>query len=44
MLIDTPMTERIFQQWLTDQLIPELPAGSVVACDNLPAHKLPGIR
>lgn len=44
MLIDTPMTGRIFQQWLTDHLIPELPAGSIVVCDNLPAHKVPGIR
>ena len=25
MLLDTPMTGRIFQQWLTDHLIPELP-------------------
>ena len=39
MLIDTPMTERIFQQWLTDHLIPEMPPGSIVVCDNLPAHK-----
>jgi hypothetical protein len=44
MLIDTPMTGRIFQQWLTDHLIPELPIGSIVVCDNLPAHKVPGIR
>ena len=44
MLIDTPMTGRIFQQWLTDHLIPELPAGSIVVCDNLPAHKVAGIR
>ncbi|MEH3100605.1 transposase [Sphingomonas adhaesiva] len=34
MLIDTPMTGRIFQQWLTDHLIPELPPGSIVVCDN----------
>ena len=44
MLIDTPMTGRIFQQWLTDHLIPELPAGSIVVCDNLPAYKVAGIR
>ena len=52
MLIDTPMTGRIFQQWLTDHLIPELPPGSIVVCDNLPAHKpvlssaegVPGVR
>jgi transposase len=40
MLIDTPMTGRIFQQWLTDHLIPELPPGSIVVCDNLAAHKV----
>lgn len=44
MLIDTPMTGRIFQQWLTDHLIPELPSGSIVVCDNLAAHKVDGIR
>ena len=44
MLIDTPMTGRIFQQWLTDHLIPELTPGSIVVCDNLPAHKVVGIR
>ena len=25
-------------------LIPELPPGSIVVCDNLPAHKVAGIR
>ena len=39
MLIDTSITGRIFQQWLTDHLIPELPPASIVVCDNLPAHK-----
>ena len=44
MLLDTPMTGRIFQQWLTEHLIPELTPGSVVVCDNLPAHKVAGVR
>ena len=44
MLIDTPMTGRIFQQWLTNHLIPELPPGSIVVCDNLPAHNVEGVR
>lgn len=44
MLIDAPMTGRIFQQWLTDHLIPELAPGSIVVCDNLPAHKVAGVR
>jgi transposase len=43
-LIDTPMTGHIFQQWLTGHLIPELPPGSIVVCDNLPAHKVAGVR
>ncbi len=43
MLIDTPMTGRIFQQ-LTDHLIPELPSGSIVVCDNLAAHKVDSVR
>ena len=38
------MTGRIFRQWLTEHLIPELPPGSIVVCDNLPAHKVPGVR
>lgn len=44
MLIDTPMTGLIFQQWLTDHLIPEMPPGSIVVCDNLSAHKVAGVR
>ena len=44
MLLDTPMTGRILQQWLTDHLIPELTPGSIVVCDNLPAQKVPGVR
>jgi len=44
MLIDTPMTGLIFRQWLADHLIPEMAPGSVVVCDNLPAHKVAGVR
>lgn len=44
MLIDTPMTGRIFRQWLTDHLIPEMSPGSIVVCDNLAAHKVAGVR
>lgn len=44
MLIDTPMTGLIFQQWLAEHLIPEMPPGSIVVCDNLPAYKVPAIR
>ncbi len=44
MLIDTPMTGCIFRQWLAEHLIPEMPPGSIVVCDNLPAHKVAGVR
>jgi putative transposase len=44
MLIDAPMTGRIFRQWLTEHLIPEMRPGSIVVCDNLPAHKVAGVR
>lgn len=44
MLIDTAMTGCIFQQWLTEHLIPEMNPGSVVVCDNLPAHKVASVR
>ena len=44
MLIDTPMTGLIFRQWLPNYLIPEMQPGSIVVCDNLPAHKVAGIR
>jgi len=44
MLIDTPMTGDIFRQWLVECLIPEMAPGSIVVADNLPAHKVAGIR
>jgi hypothetical protein len=44
MLIDTPMTGEIFRQWLVEHLIPEMAPGSIVIADNLPAHKVAGIR
>lgn len=44
MLIDTPMTGLVFRQWLTDHLIPGMQPGSIVVCDNLPAHKVAGVR
>jgi transposase len=44
MLIDTAMTGDIFRQWLEEWLIPELAPGSIVVVDNLPAHKVAGIR
>jgi putative transposase len=44
MLIDAPMTGRIFRQWLVEHLIPEMQPGSIVVCDNLPAHKVAEVR
>ena len=43
-LIPCPMTGKIFQQWLEECLIPEMAPGSIVVADNLPAHKVAGIR
>ncbi len=43
-LIPCPMTGMIFQQWLEECLIPEIQSGSIVIIDNLPAHKVAGIR
>ena len=34
----------IFRQWLEECLIPEMMPGSTVIIDNLPAHKVVGIR
>jgi len=44
MLIDQPMTGDIFCQWLTEHLIPEMAPGKIVVVDNLPAHKVVGVR
>ena len=43
-LLPCPMTGMIFQQWLEECLIPEMEPGSIVVIDNLPAHKVAGIR
>ena len=44
LLMPCPMTGDIFKQWLTECLIPEMARGSIVVADNLPAHKVAGIR
>ena len=43
-LLPCPMTGVIFQQWLKKCLIPEMKPSSIVVIDNLPAHKVAGIR
>ena len=40
----TGMNGMIFRQWLEECLIPEMTPGSTVVIDNLPAHKVAGIR
>ena len=44
MLLPCPMTGELFKQWLEEALIPELEPGSIVVVDNLPAHKVAGVR
>lgn len=44
LLIDCAMNGEIFLQWLVDCLIPEMKPGSIVIADNLPAHKVAGVR
>jgi len=44
MLLPCPMTGTLFRQWLERALIPEMEPGSIVIVDNLPAHKVAGIR
>ena len=43
-LLPCPMNGLIFRQWLEECLIPEMKPGSIVVIDNLPAHKVAGIR
>ena len=43
-LLPCAMTGAIFRQWLEECLIPEMKPGCIVVIDNLPAHKVPGIR
>jgi transposase len=44
MLIDQPMDGEIFLAWCEQMLAPALRPGDVVVMDNLPAHKVAGIR
>jgi transposase len=44
MLIDQPMDGEIFLAWCEQMLAPALRQGDIVVMDNLPAHKLAGIR
>jgi transposase len=41
---DGAMSGRLFRAWIEQMLAPALAAGDVVVMDNLPAHKVAGIR
>ena len=43
-VIDGAMNGAIFEAWIEQMLAPELQPGDIVIMDNLPAHKVAGIR
>jgi len=44
MLLDGPMDGDAFRAYVTHVLVPELVPGDIVVMDNLPAHKVSGVR
>ena len=44
MLIDQPMDGEIFLAWCEQMLAPALRPGDIVVMDNLPAHRVSGVR
>ncbi len=44
MLLDGPMDGDAFRAYVTHVLAPELTPGDIVVMDNLPAHKVTGVR
>lgn len=44
MLLDGPMDGEVFQAWCEQMLVPALRPGDIVIMDNLPAHKVAGVR
>src|SRR5215831_5068665 len=44
MLLDGPMNGECFLAWVEQMLAPTLQPGHVVVMDNLPAHKVAGVR
>jgi len=44
MLLDGPMHGSAFRAYVEQVLVPELSPGDVVVMDNLPAHKVAGVR
>jgi transposase len=43
-VLDGAMTGPVFKAWVEQMLAPELRPGDIVVMDNLPAHKVAGIR
>ncbi len=43
-LLDGPMDGDAFRAYVTQVLVPELAEGDIVVMDNLPAHKVAGVR
>lgn len=44
MLLDGPMHGLAFRAYVEQVLVPELTPGDIVVMDNLPAHKVTGVR
>ena len=44
MLLDGPMHGAAFRAYVEQVLVPELKPGDIVVMDNLPAHKVTGVR
>jgi len=44
LVIEGPMTGEIFRTYVEQCLLPTLKRGDIVVADNLPAHKVPGVR
>jgi transposase len=44
LVIEGPMTGEIFRTYVEQCLLPTLRRGDIVVADNLPAHKVPGVR
>jgi transposase len=44
MVLDGPMNGQTFRAWVEQCLVPTLRPGDIVVMDNLPAHKVAGLR
>ena len=44
LVVDGAMTGDIFRAWVEQQLAPTVRPGDIVVMDNLPAHKVAGVR